>query len=261
MEANDVRDNPGWGIVVEQPADVGGGVPGTAGAVVRDSAVLRNDDGGIVVRRCEAVVRGNRVDDNGGPGVSVILGGTARVTGNRVGGNRMGLATGSVGDPSTLEAWDNVLNNTANADFAAGGTIRLNATRSAGPNIVGGPSIGGNFWGTPDGTGFSQTHADRDGDGFVDEPFVDPSGAVDHLPLAPAPAVVAVPGGAGLPSDTNGDGRYDDVNGNGRTDFADVVLYFDRMDWIAANEPVSLFDYNANGRVDFADVVWLFDRL
>jgi PKD repeat protein len=64
-----------------------------------------------------------------------------------------------------------------------------------------------------------------------------------------------------LPSDLDLDGRYDDVNGNGRADFADIVLYFNQMGWIAANEPVSAFDYNGNGRIDFADVVWLFDHL
>jgi PKD repeat protein len=40
-----------------------------------------------------------------------------------------------------------------------------------------------------------------------------------------------------------------------------VVLYFNSMEWIAANEPVSGFDCNGNGRVDFADVVWLFNHL
>jgi PKD repeat protein len=63
------------------------------------------------------------------------------------------------------------------------------------------------------------------------------------------------------PSDPDGDGVCDDVNGNGRPDFADVVLFFDRMDWIAANEPVTAFDCNGNGRIDFADVVGLFARL
>ena len=57
------------------------------------------------------------------------------------------------------------------------------------------------------------------------------------------------------------DGQYEDVNGNGRADFADVVLYFDQMTWIAANEPLAAFDYSGNGRIDFADVVWLFNRL
>jgi tripartite motif-containing protein 71 len=39
------------------------------------------------------------------------------------------------------------------------------------------------------------------------------------------------------------------------------VLYFNQMTWIAANEPVSAFDYNVNTRIDFADVVWLFNHL
>ena len=51
------------------------------------------------------------------------------------------------------------------------------------------------------------------------------------------------------------------MNGNGRKDFADVLLYFNQMSWIAANEPVPAFDYNNNGRIDFADVVWLFNHL
>ena len=64
-----------------------------------------------------------------------------------------------------------------------------------------------------------------------------------------------------MPRDLNGDGTCEDVNGNGRRDFADVVLYFNQMTWITANEPVLRFDYNGNGRVDFADVVWLFNHL
>ncbi len=75
------------------------------------------------------------------------------------------------------------------------------------------------------------------------------------------PGVVQVPPGTAVPIDTDGDGLYNDVNGNGRKDFADVVLYFNQMTWIAANEPVAAFDCNGNGRIDFGDVVWLFNHL
>ncbi|MEN6343417.1 MAG: dockerin type I domain-containing protein [Methanospirillum sp.] len=75
------------------------------------------------------------------------------------------------------------------------------------------------------------------------------------------PAVAVVPGGASVPTSTGTGDTYDDVNGNGRKDFADVVLYFNQMSWIAANEPLSAFDYNGNGRIDFSDVVWLFTNL
>ena len=78
---------------------------------------------------------------------------------------------------------------------------------------------------------------------------------------APLVGVVAIPGGVGVPTDMDEDGLCEDVNGNGRKDFADVVLFFNKMTWIAANEPVSAFDYNGNGRIDFADVVWLFNIL
>ncbi len=77
---------------------------------------------------------------------------------------------------------------------------------------------------------------------------------------APQPAVGMVPGGNATPTDTNDDGLYDDVNGNNRLDFADIVLYFNQMDWISDNEPLAAFDYNDNGRIDFVDVVWLFNH-
>ena len=59
--------------------------------------------------------------------------------------------------------------------------------------------------------------------------------------------ITVVRGGAGYPSDPDGDGRYEDVDGNGRPGFADVVLLFNQMSWIADHAPVSLFDYNTNG--------------
>ena len=63
------------------------------------------------------------------------------------------------------------------------------------------------------------------------------------------PALMIVPGGSGFPAATSGGvGLCNDVNGNGRQDFADVVLFFNQMNWVAANEPVAAFDYNGNGR-------------
>ncbi|MEN6341251.1 MAG: IPT/TIG domain-containing protein, partial [Methanospirillum sp.] len=101
--------------------------------------------------------------------------------------------------------------------------------------------------------------------GARDVVVTNPGGAnatlVGGFTVVAPPGVVPVPTGSGVPTDTDGDGQYEDVNGNGRKDFADVVLYFDQMSWIAANEPLSAFDFGGNGRIDFADVVALFNEL
>jgi PKD repeat protein len=87
------------------------------------------------------------------------------------------------------------------------------------------------------------------------------NGSWVNLTVGMAPPVIPFMPGMPVPLDLDGDGKYEDVNGNGRKDFADVVLYFDRMTWIESNEPLAAFDYNGNGRIDFADVTWLFLRL
>jgi PKD repeat protein len=79
--------------------------------------------------------------------------------------------------------------------------------------------------------------------------------------LAPVPSPSVIPGGTGTPRDLDGDGKYEDVNGNGRPDFADVVLLFNQIAWISANEPLAAFDFNGNNRIDLADVVLLFNRV
>lgn len=70
--------------------------------------------------------------------------------------------------------------------------------------------------------------------------------------------VIPLPGCADIPRDLDGNGTHEDLNANGRLDFADIVLYFDHLDWIAQNEPLAAFDINGNGRIDFADITVLF---
>jgi parallel beta-helix repeat protein len=66
-----------------------------------------------------------------------------------------------------------------------------NMAKTAGTNIVGGPYLGGNYWASPNGTGFSQTHPDR-GDGFCDGSFSINQNNVDELPLHMGTRVEAV---------------------------------------------------------------------
>ncbi|MBO8174388.1 MAG: right-handed parallel beta-helix repeat-containing protein [Thermococcus sp.] len=80
--------------------------------------------------------------------------------------------------------YNNYFNNTVNIYFDTVDLNIWNTTKTLGTNIIGGPYIGGNAWFKPDGTGFSETCTDADGDGICDEPFVLNSLNIDYLPLA-----------------------------------------------------------------------------
>jgi parallel beta-helix repeat protein len=79
------------------------------------------------------------------------------------------------------EIYNNYFNNSVNFNVVGGSGNQWNTAKTLGPNIVGGPTIGGNYWAQPNGTGFSQTCNDTDNDGFCDEQYNISS--ADYLPL------------------------------------------------------------------------------
>ncbi len=80
--------------------------------------------------------------------------------------------------------YNNYLNNSINVKLGYDGTMGgWNNALTRGTNIVGGPYIGGNFWAKPDGTGFSQTCPDLDGNGIGDLPYNIYEDNYDYLPL------------------------------------------------------------------------------
>ncbi len=208
---------------------------------VRSSALSANGMGVFIRNSQNAAIERNAITDSVTAGLSLYSSGGHRVVDNRL-----------VNDVNVLFS-GGVLPNT------------WSGPRTTGTNVVGGPMMGGNFWGSPERRGWSETHWDEDRDGLADGPYdlwgdgsnVDLFPLVNYVPPAPP----MVPGGAGRPADLNGDGWCEDVNGNGRTDFADVTLLFTELDWCAANEPIAIFDFNGNGRLDFADVTLLFRQL
>lgn len=99
--------------------------------------------------------------------------------------------------------------------------IVWNLTQKVGTNILGGPYLGGNYWGSASGMfGFSDSVKDEDGYGIGDEPFEINKFNIDHLPLvntdktAPAPepepepdAEVLVDAEGAETPETEGDGN------------------------------------------------------
>jgi len=92
--------------------------------------------------------------------------------------------------------YNNLFNNTVN--FGLGGNIYANywnTTLQPGTNIVGGPYIGGNYWGSPDGTGYSDTCSDSNNDGICDDPYTLTTNNIDYLPLAKVQVTPSPSGG------------------------------------------------------------------
>ncbi len=285
IESSALQDNLFCGAMLYRDA---------AGNTVAGCNVTGNGYGILLNGAADCAVSDNRIETNE---CGLYLYDSDRVTVTRnviAASTESGLQHSLCGGGTV---YDNRFDNAVNVVFT-GEPLTANAwsvTPRGGQNIVDGPSIGGNYWGRPDGTGFSQVTADGDSDGFADAPLEIAPQNVDEHPLAPSvgfvpettptpeppepetptptplptipipfpttPGAAMLPGGAGAPTDTNADGKYDDVNGNGRKDFADVVLFFNQMAWIIGHPPVSSFDFNNNGRIDFADVVVLFNNL
>lgn len=86
--------------------------------------------------------------------------------------------------------------------------VNLNSTLGDGTRIYSsGPSVGGNFWAYPNGTGPSQTGADTDHDGFIDSKFslftnASWGNAYDYLPLSSGYTVPTTPTPTTSPTST-----------------------------------------------------------
>jgi len=75
---------------------------------------------------------------------------------------------------SSNTIYNNYFNNTVNA--ADDGNNVWNTTKQAGPNIIGGPYLGGNYWS-------EYTGNDTNKDGLGDTPYAISGGSSDYLPL------------------------------------------------------------------------------
>ena len=89
-------------------------------------------------------------------------------------------------DGSNVLINNNYLNNTNNTRIFSPDTFKANwnTTNSTGQRIDNKTgNIGGNYWATPNGTGFSQLCTDANEDGFCDEAYTLAENNIDYLPL------------------------------------------------------------------------------
>lgn len=81
--------------------------------------------------------------------------------------------------------YNNYLNNTKNLYIEGKNSGNVwNVSKNSGTNIVGNSFLGGNFWASPEGNGFSQTHLDTNGNGICETAYDLGKGNIDYLPLS-----------------------------------------------------------------------------
>ncbi|WP_440948435.1 PGF-pre-PGF domain-containing protein [Methanosarcina sp. T3] len=171
---NNVISNNGYGIYLLS----------SKGSTVSNNEVTNNGDYGIVLGTSnDNTISDNRASDNNGRGIHLGTSDGNTISGNTVTSNGVsGLYVCPRSDNNLV--FDNYFVNTVNGEIKNGTGNTYSTAKTAGTNIAGGPYTGGNFWGKPDGTGFSDTATDADGDGIADAAYsFENSIYADSLPL------------------------------------------------------------------------------
>ncbi|WP_341536931.1 right-handed parallel beta-helix repeat-containing protein [Methanosarcina barkeri] len=111
--------------------------------------------------------------------------GNNTISRNKISDNDVGISLNLNWTDGTTSSYNiiynNYLNNSKNAEDY--GTNTWNISKTEGENIVGGPYLGGNFWASPEGNGFSETALDEDGALIADLPYNVTETNYDYLPL------------------------------------------------------------------------------
>ncbi len=123
-------------------------------------------------------------------GIELVFSNNNFISGNIASYNNRGIFL----EGSNNIVYNNFFNNTNNFILINYPINTLNITKTPGTNIIGGPYLGGNFWANPNGTGFSQTCADVNGDGICDSPYALDGNNTDYLPLASVPPPPSITG-------------------------------------------------------------------
>ena len=152
------------------------------GCTVSGNTIVNNGYYGIVLGSSNNNIISGNTATNSERGIYIGNSDENTVSGNTVTLNGvLGFYSCSLCDRNQI--YNNYFNNTE-ISVKTGSGNTYNTTKTAGTNIIGGSYIGGNYWGKPDGKGFSDTAVDKDGDGISDSTYTLPgSSYVDYLPL------------------------------------------------------------------------------
>ncbi len=177
---------------------------GCNNCVIENNKLTSNGRGIYIMSSRGCTISGNTIVNNGYYGIVLGSSSSNNIYGNTATNDGRGIYMGNSddnivsGNTVTLNSvlgfyscslcdrnqiYNNYFNNTE-ISVKSGSGNSYNTTKTPGTNIIGGSYIGGNYWGKPDGTGFSDTAVDNDRDGISDSAYSLPgSSYVDYLPL------------------------------------------------------------------------------
>ena len=159
------------------------------------TGTIKNNDftnGGIILIDSSVDITGNKIRDADiGIQLDKGVGGStsADISENKITGCNVGI---KFYEYSISNIYDNYFNNKKNIVFdSSDSSCSWNTTKTQNYNIVLGPYIAGNYWGSPNGKGFSQAAADKNYDGIADSPYKIDNNNIDYLSLVAIKSPVA----------------------------------------------------------------------
>nr|WP_232308773.1 PKD domain-containing protein [Methanosarcina lacustris] len=204
VQANNVKISGIKAIGASGSSYSGISLSGCNNCIIENNKLMSNGRGIYLVSSKGCTVSKNTITNNGYYGI--VLGSSSKntISGNTASNDARGIHIGS-SDDNTLSGntvtsnsvlglyvcglsdrnlvYNNYFNNTVMIIKSGSGNA-YNTAKTAGKNIIHGTYLGGNFWGTPDGSGFSNTAVDADGDGISDSAYSIPGSIYsDSLPL------------------------------------------------------------------------------
>jgi parallel beta-helix repeat protein len=222
------------------------------GTIISGTDLVLNDIAGIAMNSEDVHLSGNNISLNNAAGV-LVYGNSSIIEGNLIIANKgRGILVDAI---SGGRIWDNVFKNVKNFELSGfRDTTSWNITPESAPAVTNSPLTGGNYWGNPDGTGYSDTCVPDD-DGFCSVPYVMGTGDTDYHPLTTREPAGINEKNATFSESSIPDG---DVNRNGREELQDVVFL---MEIISENRDSAGYDFSGDGRINLQDVVALFTRI
>jgi len=212
--------------------DIAGIASLSEGVKLLNSTISTNGAGGILIYGNFSVLQGNKIQENKGRGLIIDSATKTRI-------------------------WNNLFNNTRNVEMTGiNSNTEWNVSTRSGVGVTGHTIVGGNYWGSPDNSGFSDA-CTPDTDGFCNTTYKPGLDGIDLHPIS-SRILKTTNSSEGISTLSLFDTHYD-IDQNGLVNLQDVVALMQGI--ISGTITGSSYDFSKDGRVNLQDVIVLFNTI